>query len=124
MTPCVMIEVIPTVAMQNNKNSTISLCLDYRAQDVVLFEWAVALPAVEFVELNADPALLVEVAGPLLQVGQCAFAELLENGDVLDWLPPAHVGQKDEAELVDALEGVAVFCGPQVAQEKESVRPL
>jgi len=58
MTPCVMIEVIPTVAMQNNKNSTIALCWDYRAQAAV------------FTEVAALPAADADVDDPLLQVGQ------------------------------------------------------
>jgi len=76
----VIIEDIPTVAMQNNKNSTIMLsCLNYRAQAAVLFEGAV-------------PALLAADAGPLLQVGQLyVFVALLGNGDV--FVPPAHAGQ-------------------------------
>ena len=59
ITPCVMIEVIPTVAIQNKKNSTIALCWGYRAQAVVLLAEVVALLAVD-----------VDDAAPLLQVGQ------------------------------------------------------
>jgi hypothetical protein len=54
-----MIEVIPTVAMQNNKNSTIGLYGGYRTQLNELLVKALA---------DLDAAELVEP--PLLQVGQ------------------------------------------------------
>jgi len=85
--------------MQNNKNSTILLSyLGYRAQAVVLTLEAVALLATELVlvlKLGAIAPVPPLPAGPLLQVGQLyVFDVLLENGDVLDWLPPpTHVGQ-------------------------------
>ena len=69
--------------MQNNKNSIIVLCWDYRAQAVVLLAEAVALLAVEVDDV------------PLLQVGQL-YVELpaaLGNVDAFDWEPPTHVGQ-------------------------------
>jgi len=112
MIPCVIIEVIPTVAIQNNKNSAICSVWGYRAQAVVLFEWAVALLATalgvllvvkladapdlpdtvlpaKLVLVPVVPALPVVAAGPvadpLLQVGQLYVLDaLLENGVVLD----------------------------------------
>jgi len=87
-----MIEVIPTVARQNNKNSTIALYLDYRTQDIALLAEAVDLPGIVLVlvfvlkpgVVVATP-LPVVVAGPLLQVGQfCALDdEPVENGNDL-----------------------------------------
>ena len=64
--------------------------------------------------------------GPLPQVGQLYVLEVLPGkGDRADELFPAHVGQYAESELVDTFGAVAVaFCGPQVAQAKESLRPL
>ena len=71
--------------------------------------------------------LAAELAvGPLPQVGQLYVLEvLLGKGDLADELFPAHVGQYAELELVGTLDAAAVvFCGPQVAQAKESLRPL
>jgi hypothetical protein len=80
--------------MQNNKNSIIAPCWDYRAQAVVLFDWAVALLTdvdvlvLLLAKLAVIPALPVvagPVADPLLQVGQLYVLDvLLENDDVLD----------------------------------------
>ena len=39
-------------------------------------------------------------------------------------MPPTHVGQCAEDVFPAVLDGVAVFCGPQFAQENVSVRPV
>ena len=78
-----------------------ALCLDYRAQIVVLLAWAVVLPGIVLVFVlfvlklgAAVPPLPDVAAGPLLQVGQlCAFDVPLEKGNDRTWLPPTHVGQ-------------------------------
>ena len=84
MTPCTMIEVIPTVATQNNRKSTIVILgLNYRAQVLVLC-----------VKL-ADTLLDVELACPLLHVGQKAeLPAVLGNADAFVTEPLLeHVGQ-------------------------------
>ena len=96
--------------------ATQSPALCYRAQVVVLFV-TTALFAAE-----------LPTADPLPQVGQLYVLALLPaNGDfAVDLLLP-HVGQYAEEEFVVARWGgvdVFAFCVPQVAHEKESVRPL
>ena len=88
-----MIEVIPTVAMQNNRNATNSTIvvwkLYYRAQvDVLCVNPAAALLPAELLPAELLPT---ELAGPLLHVGQEAELPAVLGND--DTLVLEHVGQ-------------------------------
>jgi len=135
-----MIEVIPTEAMQYKRNSVIGV-LRYVDSNVLWAEIVKLRQTLRNLTYAVLPDYLAQAVvlllttplaaeglpadEPLPQVGQL-YVLLGNPDDARDAVLPAHVGQnaEDEFDAVRADAGVFAPPVPQVAQVKESVRPV